>query len=442
MRIFGFELSRVKAQQLVAVQPVGGGGWMSIIREGFAGAFQQNVVLDGPREILAFSGVFAPVTLIASDIAKLRVKLVVEDAAGICTEVKNTSPFLAVIKKPNHYQNRIQYWMQWIISKLLWGNAYALKRRDRRGITVALYILDPQRVKPLVATNGDVYYELSVDHLSRLGATVVVPATEIIHDRMNCLWHPLVGISPLYACALSATQGRRIQNNSTFFFQNASRPSGMLVAPGLIKDEDAAEYKRRWEENYGAANSGRTAVLGNGLKYEAMAIPAQDAQLIEQLKWTVEDVARCFHMPLFKVGGEVPSGSSIEALNLMYYTDCLQSLLESAELCLDEGLDLPDTYYTEFDLDGLIRMDQAAQMKLLTDGVKGVMKPNEARRKLNLPAVTGGDSVYLQQQNYSTAALAKRDAKADPFETGPKPVVKTPGDEEAEFEEELEKEMA
>lgn len=441
MRIFGFEFPRVKAQQLVAVQSVGG-GWLQIIREGFAGAFSRHVTIDGPRDILAFSGVFAPLTLIAGDIAKLRVKLVEEDEDGICTEIETSSPFLAVLRKPNHYQNRIQFWWQWILSKLLWGNTYALKvRESSRGMVKALYILDPSRVKPLVATSGDVWYELSPDHLSGLIETVTVPASEIIHDRWNCLWHPLVGVSPIYACALSATHGRRIQNQSTVFFENASRPSGILVAPGTISDQDAAAYKQRWEENYGGSGTGRTAVLGNGLKYESISAPAEQSQLIEQLGWTKFDCADCFHVPRFKVGGDVPVGSTIEALNLMYYTDCLQTLIEAAELCLDQGLEVKENYYCEFDIDGLLRMDQSSQMKLLTDGVKGVMAANEARKKINLKPVTGGDEVLTQQQNYSLEALAKRDAKDDPFATAPKsspaPATPTP-DREAMNDDEME----
>lgn len=407
---------------LTAVQSVGGGGWMQIIRESFAGAFSRHVTIDGPKDILAFSGVFAPLTLIAGDIAKLRVKLVEEDEDGICTELEYSSPFWAPLRKPNHYQTRIQFWAQWILSKLLWGNTYVLKvRESARGMVKQLYILDPARVKPLVATRGDVFYELEPDHLSGLIEKVRVPASEIMHDRWNCLWHPLVGVSPIYSCALSATQGRRIQNQSTVFFENASRPSGMLVAPGTIKDEDAAAMKQRWEENYGGSGTGRTAVLGNGLKYEAISAPAEESQLIEQLEWTKFDCADCFHVPRFKVGGDVPVGSTIEALNLMYYSDCLQKLIEDAEACLDEGLELKPNYYSEFDLKGLLRMDQPAQMKMLAEGVKGgIMAPDEARAELNLKPVPGGASVYLQQQNYSLEALAKRDAKDDPFETTPK----------------------
>lgn len=420
MRVFGFEITRTKGQTLSAVHS--SRGWFGILRESFGGAFQEHVEVDAPKSILAFSGVFAPLTLIASDIAKMRVKLVEEDETGICTEVKKGSPFLQVLKKPNHFQNRIQFIEQWIISKLLYGNTYILKQRDARGVVVKQYILDAQRVTPMVTEGGDVYYQLSADHLSGLINTTTVPASEIIHDRMNCLWHPLVGISPIYACGMSATMGNRIQSNSAAFFQNMSRPSGMLTAPGTIGEETAARLKAHWEENFTGKNIGRLAVLGDDLKYQAMTIPAEQAQLIDQLKWTVEDTARCFHMPLFKVGGPVPANNTVEALNQQYYSDCLQSLIESAELCLDEGLRLPEGKYTEFDLEGLLRMDSAAHINMLAEGVKAaIMAPNEARAKRNLKPVAGGNTPYLQQQNFSLEALSRRDALPDPFGAAQKP---------------------
>jgi len=428
MRIFGFELARKKAQTLSAVNS--SGGWFGLVRESFAGAWQRNIEVDAPREVLAFSAVFACVTIIAADIGKLRIKLVDQDDNGIASEVKTASPFLPVLSKPNRYQTRIKFMEQWVVSKLLYGNTFALKQRDARGIVNTLYILDAQRVTPLVADDGSVYYKLAADHLSQLDESITVPASEIIHDRMVCLWHPLVGVSPIYACGMSATMGNRIQGNSTKFFDNMSRPSGALSAPGTISDETAVRIKKAWEENYGGSNFGRLAVLGDGLKYEAMTIPAGEAQLIEQLKWTVEDVARCFHVPLFKLGGPEPVRVSVESLNQTYYSDCLQTLIESVEACLDDGLSLPGGYYTEFDLDGLMRMDTATRYDTKSKAITGGwMSPNEARAAENMQPVAGGESPYLQQQNYSLAALAKRDAKADPFGTAPKPEPTTPATE-------------
>jgi HK97 family phage portal protein len=447
MRLFGYEILKairvdeltVKAQTLESIGH-SSGGWFPLVGEPWGGAFQQNVAIDASRDILAFSAVFACVTAIAQDIAKLRVRLMEEAMNGIGREVEE-SPFLAFFRRPNHYQTWQKFIEQWIVSKLLYGNAYVLKEREpQRRLVSSAYVLNPRRVKPLVTEGGDVYYELDPDNLSRVAEKVIVPAREMFHDSMVCLFHPLVGVSPIYAAGISATQGRRIQSNSTTFFDNMSRPSGVLTAPGKIDDETAARLKKQFEENFSGKNVGRTMVGGMGLKYEAMTIPAEQAQLIEQLRWTVEDVARTFHVPLYKVGGPVPAGSSIDALNQAYYSDCLQALLESAEAVLDFGLELPTKRYTEFDLSGLLRMDQMAQITMLAEGVKsGIRAPDEARARLNLPPVPGGKYPYLQQQNFSLEALAKRDAQEDPFGMKPKPEpVAPPAANDDEVEEEAE----
>lgn len=415
MRIFGLDISwRSKGAvpagtgQPIVSSSSGGWGW---IREAFAGAWQRGVVVDGTESVLAFAAVYACISRITSDISKLRVKLVQQDD-GIWSEVTAQSPFWATLRKPNDYQTRIQFLAAWVISKLIYGNTYVLKvRNDARGIVTELHVLHPRLVTPLVAPDGSVYYRLGADLLAGrpLGATV--PASEIIHDRGMTLFHPLVGVSPIYACGAAATQGNRIQGNSAKFFENMSRPSGMLTAPSTITDETATRLKREWEENFSGSNIGRMAVLGDGLKYEAMTITADDAQLIEQLKWTGEDVARAFGVPGYKIGvGPIPTNNNVEALQQQYYSDTLQTHIESIELLLDEGLEITNGMGTEFDLDGLLRMDSVALYESLGKGVtNGIMAPDEARQKLNLRPVAGGASPYMQQQQYSLAALAERD---------------------------------
>lgn len=389
-------------------------GWYSVIYESFAGAWQQNIEVDRDT-VLAYHAVFSCITLIASDISKLKVKLVSE-SDGIWSAV----PFgnYSVLERPNNWQNRIQFFEHWINSKLTRGNTYILKERDNRGIVRSLYILAPDLVTVLVSDSGDVFYQLSQDNLSGLEESVVVPASEIIHDRFNCLFHPLVGLSPIYACGLAAIQGIKIQENSALFFKNLSRPSGILTAPGAISDETATRMKESWEANYGGENMGKVAVLGDDLKYQALSVNAEQSQLIEQLKMSAEIVCATFHVPKYKVIGDPPAYNNIEALEQGYYSQCLQNLIESIELCLDEGLEIPDSQGVQFDLDGLLRMDTATQVNTLGEGViKALYTPNEARKKLNLKSVEGGDTPYLQQQNYSLEALSRRDQSDDPFGT-------------------------
>lgn len=418
MRFFGLEIRRTKT----AVRPLGTRDVFGWVKEPYAGAWQRGVSIDPIGTLTSNGAVYACISRIANDISKLCIDLTMEDESGISVPAPATSPYWTPLRKPNQYQNRIQFLSLWITTKLLYGNAYALKeRKDLRGLVTGLYLLDPRRVTPLVTPEGDVYYSLAGDDLAKVGPGMVVPASEIIHDRCITLWHPLVGVSPLYASAVSATQGARIQSNSAVFFENMSRPSGMLTAPGEISEVTAKRLKEEWEQNYSKSNLGRTAVLGDGLDYKPMTIPAEQSQLIQQLDWTVADVARTFGMPLYKINsGPMPTNHNVEALESQYYSGCLQVLVECIELCLTEGLELGTGatagYEVELDLDGLLRMDEATLAETLAKAVGGaIMAPNEARQRMNLKPIEGGKSVYIQQQNYSLEALAKRDAKADPF---------------------------
>lgn len=425
MRIFGLQIGRRKSTggDLVTRLPQdwsgAGGGWWGFIRERFAGAWQRSAYAP-VADVMTHSTAWACITLIASDIAKLRLKLTKEDDNGICEEIDNPA-FSAVLRKPNHFQNRIQFLKCWVISKLTRGNTYVLKERNHRGGTnrgnvVALYVLDPSRVQVLVAPDGSVFYQLTTDYLSGLGeASVTVPASEIIHDIMIPLYHPLVGVGPIHACGRAVMQGLKILHGSERFFETGSQLSGVLTAPASISNEVADRIQKHWDTNYaGEANIGRVAVLGDGLKFEPMSMTAVQAQLIEQLKWGDEKVCATFHVPGYMVGvGAAPLNNNVEALAQQYYSQCLQELIESIELCLVEGLELTPGLGVELDLDGLLRMDSATKMTTAKDGVAGgIYAPNEARAMFNKKPVVGGDTPYLQQQNFSLAALDRRDKAA------------------------------
>jgi HK97 family phage portal protein len=408
------------------------GGWFPlVVSEPYAGAWQVNV--EGRRDLaLAYSAVFACVTLIASDIGKLCLRLVEQDADGIWTET--TSPaFSPVLRKPNRYQTTSKFVEQWITSKLIWGNTYVLKQRDARNVVTALYVLDPCRVKPLVAPDGGVYYELRRDDLSGELAglaqdTLIVPARELIHDTMICLFHPLVGVSPIYACGLAAMQGLAIQNSSSQFFTKGARPSGILAGPAGMTQAQIDTLKAQFEGATSEINAGRIAAFTADVKFTPLTMNAVDAQLIEQLKWTAETVCSCYHVQPYMIGvGPPPPYANVEPLLQQYLAQCLQSLMTNFETSLDEGLGLLEPladgtqYGTEFDIDDLIWMDTATKTAAAKDGIGGGgMSPNEARRKYyGLGKVRGGDTPYAQQQMFSLEALAERDAN-DPFAT-PRP---------------------
>jgi HK97 family phage portal protein len=420
MRILGLPIPFTgEKQKALSSLPYGVGRpyQYPIIHEPYPGAWQQNVSIS-TDSAASFHADFACKTLIARDIGKLRVKLVEKDGDDIWSETTNPA-FSPVLRRPNDYQTRNQFYEAWVLSKLSRGNTYVLKERDDRNVVTGLHVLDPTRVQPLVSDDGAVYYRLSSDNLVGIGE-ITVPAREIIHDRFNCLFHPLVGTPPVFASGLASMLGLNAQRTSALLFQNASQPGGMLIYPGEINEVEEQRVKEQFEQRFSRQNLGRVAILSAGAKYEKVAMTNVEGQMVESLKWSAEVVCSVYHVPPYKVGvGALPSYNNVQSLNVEYYSQSLQGHLEEIEELLDHGLGLggwAGGMGTEFDTDNLLRMDSVTQVTAIRDAVgAGVMSPNEGRGKLDLKPVDGGESPYLQQQNYSLAALAKRDAQDDPF---------------------------
>lgn len=415
----------IARQQTQSLNPVDTGrGWLNIM-DWPRGNWQADGAPINYDKTMANWAVYACLSLIASDIAKIKLRLVEEDDDGIWYPTFSAA-FSPVLRKPNDYQTFQQFIEAWVISKLgPAGNTYVLKEFDKRGLVTAMHVLDPQCVTPHVSPNGSVFYYVQKDDLTQIPESTYIPADWVIHDRAACLFHKLVGISPLYASALAAKQSTSIQENQEKFFKNMSRPSGLLTAPAQISDVTAARLKAHWEDNYSGSKLGKVAVLGDGLKYEALtSITAADSQAIEQLGYTATMICSTYHVPPFKIGiGTLPQGQKVSEMNQIYYADCLQAQMMAIQNLLDEGLYMTQLSArrlgTEFNIDDLLLMDQGSLSKVVGDKVKvGIMKIDEARKRFNLPKVVGGDTPYMQQQNYSLAALAKRDAREDPFAKG------------------------
>ena len=421
MRLFGLNLSVTKAAPAGSRAVDDSRGWFPLWSWGSGdrepGSWQRDERMSDDS-IFAQATVFACMTLIASDWSKLDLRIL-QNYGGVWLP-KTTEGLTDLLDQPNHFQTRQQFIESWALSKLSRGNTYVLKVRDRlRGPVTAMHVLNPDLVTPLVAPSGEVYYRLGEDDLAGIGGEESwqgVPASEIIHDRWNCLFHPLVGLSPIFANGLAASQSLRIQQASAKFFKNMARPGGMLTAPAKISDETAKRLKDVFERNFEGDNIGRLFVAGDGLKFDAFSVNAVDSQVVEQLKWSATTVAATFHVPPYMVGAaEPPALNNIEAEQQRYYSQCLQSLIEGAEACLDRGLYMKApvngaTLRTDFNVDGLMRMDSKTLAEVEGSKVqRGISTINESRAKFNNLPVAGGETPFLQEQNWPVQLLANRD---------------------------------
>jgi HK97 family phage portal protein len=367
------------------------------VHEPYAGAWQHNRECVGPGGI--FSAVYACITTIASDISKLPPRIRKENADG-SSDIFDQHPAARVLWSPNAYQTRVDFWAQFMASCLYTGNTYALLVRDARNVVAAMHLLDPRLCQAMVAPDGSVWYRTSQKQVVEAIQSEYIPARDMLHHRLLCMTHPLVGISPLVAGIYSAQTGQTIQQNSLSFFSNMSRASGVLTVPGHMGDAEKTRQLTMWEQCFKAGSMGRAAILDGGLKWEPLSINAADAQLIEQLRWSVEDVARCFRVPMYMISDASKiSYKNSEQLARNYYAQTLQYHLESIEARIEQVFGLGSSVYCEFDLDSLLRMELDVRMTAYKEAISsGVMTINEARRKEQLPPKKGGDEPLIQMQ--------------------------------------------
>ena len=409
-----------KSLQNVPVQR----GWWPLVREPFTGAWQRNKE-ERLDTLLNYPALYACVNRIASDIGKLPFSLKSRTRSGVWETVDNPA-YSPVLRKPNHYQTPQQFREYWSLSKITQGNTYVLKERDSRNVVVGLYVLDPCRVMPLVADNGEVFYQLYTDNLNLLPDgydQLIVPASEMIHDRCICPFHPLIGLPPIAAAYLPALKNMRILRSSSEFFGNNAQPSGILSAPGAISDETAKRLSEHWNTNFTGANAGKVAVVGDDLKFMSLGSKSVDSQMVEQLRYSDEQICQPFGIPPFKVGlGTIPSGLGVDAINQLYLDDALLAHILSMETLLTEGLGATP-YKIDLDETVLMRMDatrKAEYHKILSDASLETI--NEGRLEFNLPPLDGGDTVYKQQQDFPLNVI--KDNKL-PTQAEATPVVET-----------------
>lgn len=411
MKILGLEIRRAEK----ALHPVSDwrGGWHRIL-EPFTGAWQMNKE-EKRGTLLCYPTLYACLSRISQDIGKLPFQLKREEENGTWKVVENPA-YSPVLRKPNHYQTAQQFREVWALSRMQHGNTYVLKERDDRGVVVKLYVLDPCRVQPMVSDSGDVFYQINYPDAANLlpldypDKELIIPAREIIHDRLNCFHHQLIGVPPVCAAHWPALKNLKILKSSSEFFGNHAQPGGILTAPAGMTERDAEKVKEYWQTNYAGDNAGKVAVIGADMKFTSFAMKSADSQLVEQMRYSDEQICQPFGIPPFKIGiGSIPAGLGVDAINLLYYDDALSGPIESMENLLDEALAIPSKLGIWMDLEPLLRMDVGKQAEVETKLVGGKIKtPDEARLRFNLAPTGGGDTIWGQHQDYPLGILAER----------------------------------
>ncbi|MDD4019653.1 MAG: phage portal protein [Kiritimatiellae bacterium] len=282
---------------------------------------------------------------------------------------------------------------------LLWGNAYAQIIRDGRGQILSLYPLLPDKMTVDRAASGEIIYQYRTDR-----GVYALHREDVLHIP-GLGFDGLIGYSPIAMAKNAIGMAIATEEYGASFFANGANPGGVLEHPGVVKDPK--RVRDSWNAVYqGSGNAHRVAVLEEGMKFQAIGIPPEQAQFLETRKFQINEIARIFRVaPHLLADLEKSSFSNIEQQSLEFVKYTLDPWVIRWEMAIQKALFLPSEkkqYFVKFNLDGLLRGDYQSRMAGYATGRQnGWLSANDIRALENLnsiPPELGGD-VYLVNGN-------------------------------------------
>jgi len=297
---------------------------------------------------------------------------------------------------------------------LLWGNAYTQIIRNGRNEIVGLYPLLPNRME----VGRDSERVLTYTYTMSDGKIVQLAPEDVMHVP-GLGFDGIMGFSPIALERDALSLSMAAEEYGSKFFTNGATPSGVLTHPNTVKDPK--KLRESWHESYGgSANAGRIAVLEDGMKFEKIAIPNNEAQFLETRKFQVAEICRMYRVPPHLIGDlEHATFSNIEHQNISFGVHTIRPWCVRIEQAIDRALLAPaekGRYYARFNIDGFMRGVYKERMEgYAIARQNGWMSANDIRSLESqnpIPASEGGDA-YLVNGNMIAIKTAMQSGVED-----------------------------
>ena len=250
-----------------------------------------------------------------------------------------------------------------MIHLLLWGNSFSQIIRDGMRRVVGLYPLLPNRMSVDRDEHGELVYTYTPMSDSnpnlKSGQSIKLRREDVLHIP-GLGFDGLVGYSPIAMARNAVGMTLACEEYGSSFFANGARPGGVLKHPGVLKDP--SKLRESWQAVYGGTdNTGKVVVLEEGVDYQQISIPPEEAQFLETRKFQIDEIARLYRVPPHMIGDlEKSSFNNIEQQSLEYVKYTLNPWVVRWEQSLQKALLLPSEqkrYFIKFNVYGLLRGD-------------------------------------------------------------------------------------
>ena len=321
-------------------------------------------------------------------------------------------PLISLLRRPNPLQAGNDYFQSLYAFLLLSGNSYAISS-TAGGLPTELHLLRPDRVE-IIPSNTSIpkgyAYKLNGKVVKSYDADPFTGQSEVKHFKM---WNPMddyIGLSPLMASSIDVDQHNLIAKHNIALLVNGARPTGAVV----FKPNDTAgnpimlsEMQRRQVQDdldrrmSGASNSGKPLLLEGDFDWKEMGMSPRDMDFLQNKHMAAKDIALCFGIPSQLIG--IPDSqtyANVQEARLALYEETIIPLAMRVCSDLNEWLapSFGDDIRIEYDIDSIPAMTERRRRvyENVTSAVReGILSRNEARDRLGLGPIQGGDEVFI-----------------------------------------------
>ena len=399
MGIFDF-FSKNKDSKVVEERNVYG---QTIVGSNFYNASGESVTKD---QALRVAAVWSCVRVLSETIASLPISQFEKDISGNKTVKKDSPLNFLVGEQPSPLFNSFMFFERMLVDLSMEGNFFAYIERDNGGFPIGLHPIECSDVDIYTAPRGKgIYYDIKDNNSNNMYPyTGRVKGMNMLHVK-GLSFDGIEGKAPIEVAAETLGIAIALDKHAGSFFKNGANVGGILKHPGTLKAETAKRLRESWSSNYaGTNNTGKTAILEEGMEFQARSIPNNQAQFIESREYQISDICRIFRVPNHLVNDlSNATYSNIEAQQIDFVVHTITPWIKRIESELNSKL-IPSkkrgVEYFKFNLNAILRGDSKARADYYRTLVNiGVMSPDEVRSLEDLNSIGGASESYYMQSN-------------------------------------------
>lgn len=360
---------------------------------------------------LHYSPFFAGVNALSTDVGKLPLPLYERLDRGK-RKAREHRLYRVLHDEPNPAQSPLVARRTVQGHTLGWGTGYFNLVFDGRGNVKEMWPLRPDRMKPEKVYDRNVAGKFHVNWLYNDPVNGI--RTRLFPDEVLVIgglgYDGVRGYSLVQMARNSLGLGMAAERYGSALFKNGSRPGGYISHPKSLSEGAQKRIRANYENLHrGLDRAQRMAIFEEGMRWEEVGIPPEDAQFLETRELQVEEACRWLRIPPHKVASlRRATFTNIEHQGLEYVTDSLQGWLVTWEQAIWQrclvGPD-KDRYFAEHTTDALTRGDIETRYKAHAIGrVNGFLSGDDIAEIENRnPLPNGVGETYWMPLNMQPA---------------------------------------